>query len=119
MEAIYRSRHGDIFTSPLEALYDDAEMSAFTMYDKSGEVTADLNECRFVLIENQKGIDDFDKFREDWRRWMDMSMKAYLYGMNVKGIGLTRFRVAPSPQLPRIFRIKGRIISKVYLLVIE
>lgn len=78
MEAIYRSRHGSIFTYPLEALYDDAESSAFTMYDKSGEVTTDLNECRFVLIENQKGIDDFDKFREDWRRWMNSAKDGYV-----------------------------------------
>lgn len=78
MEAIYRSRHGDIFTYPLEALYNDAESGAFTMYDKSGEITTDLNECCFVCITNSKGIDDFDKFREDWRRWMNSAKDGYV-----------------------------------------
>lgn len=54
MEAIYRSRHGDIFTYPLEALYNDAESGAFTMYDKSGEITADLNECCFCMYHKLK-----------------------------------------------------------------
>lgn len=78
MEAVYRSSHGSIFDSPLEALYDDAKMSAFTMYDESGDVTADLNECHFVFIENQKGSDDFYKFREDWRIWMNNAKDGYV-----------------------------------------
>ena len=78
MEAFYRSSHGSIFNSPLEALYDDAKMIAFTMYDESGDVTADLNECHFVFIENQKGSDDFYKFREDWRIWMNNAKDGYV-----------------------------------------
>lgn len=70
MEAIYKSRQGKVFTTPLEALYDDAETGAFTMYDKAGNVTADLNACSFVFIKNSWGIDDFDQLREDWRLWM-------------------------------------------------
>ncbi len=70
MKAIYQSRYGNTFATPLEALYDDATTGSFTMYDKAGNVTADLNECNFVFIANSKGIEDFDQLREDWRRWM-------------------------------------------------
>ena len=69
MKAIYQSKNGNTFTDPLEALYEDAAISAFTMYDDSGAITADLNECIYVFIENARGIDDFNKFREDWRLW--------------------------------------------------
>lgn len=70
MEAIYRSRSGLIFTDSIEALYEDAKYGAFVMYNKAGEVTLNLNDCIVVFINNSKGIEDFNKFREDWCRWM-------------------------------------------------
>lgn len=78
MKEIYQSRYGIVFNSALEALRDDAATGAFTMYNKAGEMTVDLNECRFVFIANSRGIEDFDKFREDWCRWMNSAKDGYV-----------------------------------------
>ena len=71
MEAIYRSNNGGIFTNPREALYEDAETGAFTMYDESGAITVDLNECYVVFIENSKGVEDFNQFCKNWCYWIN------------------------------------------------
>lgn len=78
MENIYRSKNGMVFTNSIEALYEDAKDSEFIMYNKTGDITFNLDDCIAVFITTSQGVEDFNKFREDWCRWMGSCKDGYV-----------------------------------------